>query len=59
MGEINAGALIVQEGAYFDGNSKMATGGAAPSASASPAAASTSISPVRAAAAATESPTRG
>jgi cytoskeletal protein CcmA (bactofilin family) len=28
-GEINAGALIVQEGAYFDGNSKMATGGAA------------------------------
>jgi cytoskeletal protein CcmA (bactofilin family) len=23
-GEINAGALIVQEGAYFDGNSKMA-----------------------------------
>ena len=26
-GEINAGALIVQEGAYFDGNSKMATGG--------------------------------
>jgi cytoskeletal protein CcmA (bactofilin family) len=32
-GEINAGALIVQEGAYFDGSSKMATGGsAAPSA---------------------------
>lgn len=27
-GEINAGALIVQEGAYFDGNSKMAAGGA-------------------------------
>jgi cytoskeletal protein CcmA (bactofilin family) len=25
-GEISAGALIVQEGAYFDGNSKMATG---------------------------------
>jgi cytoskeletal protein CcmA (bactofilin family) len=24
-GEINAGALIVQEGAYFDGSSKMAT----------------------------------
>jgi cytoskeletal protein CcmA (bactofilin family) len=24
-GEINAGALVVQEGAYFDGNSKMAT----------------------------------
>ena len=59
-GEINAGALIVQEGAYFDGNSKMATGGAAPSASASPPAASTSISPARAAAAAaTESPSRG
>jgi cytoskeletal protein CcmA (bactofilin family) len=30
-GEITAGALIVQEGAYFDGNSKMATG-ASPSA---------------------------
>lgn len=29
-GEINAGALIVQEGAYFDGNSKMASGGSAP-----------------------------
>jgi cytoskeletal protein CcmA (bactofilin family) len=26
-GEISAGLLIVQEGAYFDGNSKMATGG--------------------------------
>lgn len=26
-GEIQAGALIVQEGAYFDGNSKMATPG--------------------------------
>jgi cytoskeletal protein CcmA (bactofilin family) len=26
-GEISAGALIVQEGAYFDGNSKMATPG--------------------------------
>ncbi len=25
-GEINAGLLIVQEGAYFDGNSKMTTG---------------------------------
>src|SRR5947207_1080259 len=34
-GEINAGALIVQEGAYFDGNSKMATGNnSLPSASA-------------------------
>jgi cytoskeletal protein CcmA (bactofilin family) len=31
-GEINAGALIVQEGAYFDGNSKMATGGSVNSA---------------------------
>jgi cytoskeletal protein CcmA (bactofilin family) len=30
-GEINAGALIVQEGAYFDGNSKMSSGGAATS----------------------------
>jgi len=29
-GEISAGALIVQEGAYFDGNSKMATGGGQP-----------------------------
>jgi cytoskeletal protein CcmA (bactofilin family) len=27
-GEINAGALIVQEGAYFDGNSKMSNGAA-------------------------------
>jgi len=26
-GEINAGALIVQEGAYFDGNSRMAAPG--------------------------------
>lgn len=38
-GEINAGALIVQEGAYFDGNSKMATGGSStpPSSTSSPA----------------------
>jgi cytoskeletal protein CcmA (bactofilin family) len=28
-GEINAGALIVQEGAYFDGTSKMTSGGIA------------------------------
>jgi cytoskeletal protein CcmA (bactofilin family) len=28
-GEINAGALIVQEGAYFDGNSRMAAPGSA------------------------------
>ncbi|HEY1296316.1 MAG TPA: polymer-forming cytoskeletal protein [Chloroflexota bacterium] len=33
-GEINAGALIVQEGAYFDGNSRMASGGAHPPAGA-------------------------
>jgi cytoskeletal protein CcmA (bactofilin family) len=33
-GEINAGALIVQEGAYFDGSSRMA-GGGAPAASSS------------------------
>ena len=31
-GEINAGALIVQEGAYFDGNSKMAVSRASDSA---------------------------
>ena len=31
-GEINAGALIVQEGAYFDGSSKMATSNNAPAA---------------------------
>jgi cytoskeletal protein CcmA (bactofilin family) len=29
-GEINAGALIVQEGALFDGNSRMATSASAP-----------------------------
>jgi cytoskeletal protein CcmA (bactofilin family) len=28
-GEIHAGALIIQEGAYFDGSSKMAGGGSA------------------------------
>ena len=39
-GEINAGALIVQEGAYFDGNSKMATtAGAAARADTAPVAA--------------------
>jgi cytoskeletal protein CcmA (bactofilin family) len=32
-GEIHAGALIIQEGAYFDGNSKMATAAAAASGS--------------------------
>jgi cytoskeletal protein CcmA (bactofilin family) len=35
-GEISAGALIVQEGAYFDGNSKMATPGAASAAASTP-----------------------
>jgi cytoskeletal protein CcmA (bactofilin family) len=34
-GEINAGALIVQEGAYFDGNSRMAVPGSAAAASSS------------------------
>ena len=38
-GEINAGALIVQEGAYFDGNSKMATGGSTNNSSSSSSAA--------------------
>jgi cytoskeletal protein CcmA (bactofilin family) len=36
-GEINAGALIVQEGAYFDGSSKMAAPGSSPSAAPTPA----------------------
>ena len=61
-GEINAGALIVQEGAYFEGNSRMATGGHAPSASsASSATTSTPASATtpRPAAAAAESPARG
>jgi cytoskeletal protein CcmA (bactofilin family) len=40
-GEINAGALIVQEGAYFDGNSKMAIPNASASASTSSSAPST------------------
>jgi len=44
-GEINAGALIVQEGAYFDGNSKMATGGASPNSN--PKAAEGTASPAR------------
>jgi cytoskeletal protein CcmA (bactofilin family) len=35
-GEISAGALIVQEGAYFDGNSKMATSAGSSSRAASP-----------------------
>jgi cytoskeletal protein CcmA (bactofilin family) len=33
-GEINAGALIVQEGAFFEGNSKMTSGSGSPSAGA-------------------------
>jgi cytoskeletal protein CcmA (bactofilin family) len=33
-GEISAGALIVQEGAYFDGNSKMAAPASSPAATA-------------------------
>jgi len=43
-GEINAGALIVQEGAYFDGNSRMASGGAHPPAGTSGASGSASAS---------------
>ena len=43
-GEINAGALIVQEGAYFDGNSKMAASTQAPAVAAQPAAAATKAS---------------
>jgi cytoskeletal protein CcmA (bactofilin family) len=44
-GEINAGALIVQEGAYFDGNSRMAApGGAPPAASTSSTSSSSSAS---------------
>jgi cytoskeletal protein CcmA (bactofilin family) len=36
IGEISAGALIVQEGAYFDGNSKMAVPGSASAPAAAP-----------------------
>jgi cytoskeletal protein CcmA (bactofilin family) len=43
-GEINAGALIVQEGAYFEGNSRMASGGHAPNASSSSASSGSSSS---------------
>jgi cytoskeletal protein CcmA (bactofilin family) len=35
-GEIQAGALIMQEGAFFDGNSKMATSSSAPAEPAAP-----------------------
>ena len=41
-GEINAGALIVQEGAYFEGNSRMASAGGKPDA---PAASSSASAP--------------
>src|SRR5947208_12548608 len=50
MGEINAGALIVQEGAYFDGNSKMATGGVSQNTSAARTASEPSTSSSRASA---------
>jgi cytoskeletal protein CcmA (bactofilin family) len=43
-GEINAGALIVQEGAYFDGNSRMAAPGAAAAAAAASSAGGSSAS---------------
>jgi cytoskeletal protein CcmA (bactofilin family) len=43
-GEINAGALIVQEGAYFDGNSRMASGGMRAPAPSAPSSASASSS---------------
>ena len=49
-GEINAGALIVQEGAYFDGNSKMATGGVSQNTSAARTASEPSTSSSRASA---------
>ena len=48
-GEINAGALIVQEGAYFDGNSRMAAPGG-PSANAASGSTTSSGSGGRAAA---------
>jgi cytoskeletal protein CcmA (bactofilin family) len=43
-GEINAGALIVQEGAYFDGNSKMAIPGSNSASSSASASSSSSSS---------------
>jgi len=49
-GEINAGALVVQEGAYFDGNSKMATGGVGQNSSAARTASEPSSSSSRASA---------
>jgi cytoskeletal protein CcmA (bactofilin family) len=52
-GEIMAGALIVQEGAYFDGNSKMATSG-----SLAQAAASNNSTAARGASAPAEAPSR-
>ncbi|MGI9146963.1 MAG: bactofilin family protein [Chloroflexota bacterium] len=44
-GEICAGALIVQEGAYFEGNSKMATGGTPSASPSSPPRAATAAEP--------------
>jgi cytoskeletal protein CcmA (bactofilin family) len=52
-GEINAGALIVQEGAYFDGNSRMAAPGSASASSSSSSTSSSSRSSEPSAAAAT------
>jgi cytoskeletal protein CcmA (bactofilin family) len=49
-GEISAGALIVQEGAFFDGNSKMATPGGQSATSADHAAAPSRTAPREAAA---------
>ena len=51
-GEINAGALIVQEGAYFEGNSRMATHGHP-----GPTSTSTIAAPATTSAAAAASPT--
>jgi len=65
-GEINAGALIVQEGAYFEGNSRMASGGSATHSTsattgtiASTSASSSAATSTPRAAAAAESPGRG
>jgi cytoskeletal protein CcmA (bactofilin family) len=57
-GEINAGALIVQEGAYFDGNSRMAVPGGA-SSSSSAAGSGSSAQRASEAAAASSSNSRG
>jgi cytoskeletal protein CcmA (bactofilin family) len=44
-GEINAGALIIQEGAYFDGSSKMATASTSANAAGSSTTAAASAAP--------------